>query len=62
MMVDKNKRISKNELDKIIPPKDKEEAIAQSEKYIIEFEKNRERINQIYEELQKMFEDLDKLK
>lgn len=52
--------ITKDDLEKIIPPKDKKEAIAQSEKYSEEFEKSREQVNQILDELQKMFAELEK--
>lgn len=53
-------KLTQKDIEKVIPPKDKKEAMQETERFEREFEKNRKELEEMFEELQKMIEELQK--
>lgn len=53
-------KLTKKDIDRIIPPKDKKDAIKESERFEQEYEKNKKDLEKILEALNKMAEELNR--
>lgn len=59
------KKITNKQINKILPEKSKEDAIAQSERYRMEYEQSRKQIDEFLTELQQLkisFDEVEKNK
>lgn len=54
-------KLTKNDIDKVFPPKQRSEAIEQSERYEQEYEVSKKRLDDILEKLDEMLKELEKL-
>lgn len=53
-------KLTKNDFEKVLPPKEKQEAIEQSERYEKEYEKSKKQLDAILEQLERLMKELDK--
>lgn len=51
-------KLTKSDIEKVIPPKDKSEAIEQSERYEKEYEVSKKELEAILESLEQLLEEL----
>ena len=52
---------AKNNIDKVLPPKEKKDAIEQSERYEKEYEMSRKKLDEILMELERLKKELEEL-
>lgn len=50
-------KVTKKDIDRIIPPMDKEGAIEQTEKYVTEYEKSKKQLDEIIEKLRELYNE-----
>ena len=48
-------KLTKNDIERIRPPMDKEDAIEQTEKYVTEYEKSKKELDEILEKLKELY-------
>lgn len=53
-------KLTKKDIDRIIPPKNKKDAIEESERFEQEYEKNKKDLEEILEALKKLAEEFNK--
>ena len=53
-------KLIKNDFEKVLPPKEKQEAIEQSERYEKEYEKSKKQLDEILEQLEILMKELEK--
>lgn len=51
-------KLTKSDIDKALPPKEKREAIEQSERYVREYELSRKELDEMLSRLEKVMEKL----
>lgn len=50
-------KLTKKDIERVIPPMDKEQAIAQTEKYVLEYEKSKKELEEMLEKLKSMYSE-----
>lgn len=52
-------KLTKKDIDRVLPPKEKEEAIEQSERYEKEYETSKRKLDEILQQLEEMMKSFE---
>ena len=52
-------KLTRNDIEKVLPPQEREEAIKQSERYEKEYEISKKRLDELLSELEKLMKDIE---
>mgnify|MGYP001050407646 CR=1 FL=1 len=53
-----NSKLSKKDIEKVMPPKDREDAIKQTEKYVTEFENSKREFEELIKKLSRVYDEV----